>query len=191
MRIFKLTSIVLGLILTMQTFANPTFSNELLTKATNGDSSAQLELADVYIHGYGVEEDEVQAESWAMKSAENGNVNAMYWLGDGYATYAGLVEDTDPIDAEDHYKKAFIWFAKGANLNHSDSMVGLARLYRNGEGVTKNIDQSLDLFQKSAAQGSKEAMREIEFMYQYGIGVEKNLDIAKRWEDKAKSLKEK
>lgn len=185
MKIFGFISIILGLIISMHISANPTFSDELLIKAKNGDSSAQLELADLYIHGYGVEEDEAQAESWAMKSAENGNVNAMYWLGDGYATYAGLVEDTDPIDAEDHYKKAFIWFAKGADLNHSDSMVGLARLYRNGEGVTKNIDQALDLLKKSAAQGSKEAMREIEFMYQYGIGVEKNLDIAKRWEDKA------
>ena len=91
MKFFKLASIALGLIFSMETLANPTFSNELLTKAENGDSSAQLESADVYIHGYGIEEDEAQAESWAIKSAESGNIDAMYWLGDGYATYAGYL----------------------------------------------------------------------------------------------------
>ena len=173
MKNFKLTSITLGLILSMEILANPIFSNDLLTKAKNGDSSAQLELADVYLHGYGIEEDETQAESWAIKSAESGNVNAMYWLGDGYTTYAGLIEDMDSIDAEDHYKKAFTWFSKGSDLNHTDSMVGLAKLYRDGEGVTKDTDKALDLFKKAASLGNKEAMRDIEFMYQYGIGVEK------------------
>lgn len=185
MKILKLTSIVLGLIFSMETLANPTFSNDLLAKAKNGDSSAQLELADVYIHGYGIEEDEAQAESWAIRSAESGNVNAMYWLGDGYATYAGLVEDMDPTDADEHYKKAFVWFSKGSDLNHTDSMVGLATLYRNGEGVTKDTDKALDLFKKAASLGSKEAMRDLEFMYQYGVGVEKDLDTAKFWENKA------
>lgn len=47
----------------------------------------------------------------------------MYWLSDGYVTYIGLVEDTDITDAEEHYKKAFIWFSKGADLNYTDSMV--------------------------------------------------------------------
>ena len=48
MKIFKIIYISLGLILSMETLANPIFSNNLLTKAQNGDSLAQLELADVY-----------------------------------------------------------------------------------------------------------------------------------------------
>lgn len=83
MKIFKIIYIALGLILSMESLANPTFSNDLLTKAKNGDSSAQLELADVYIHGYGIDQDEAEAERWAVKSAENGNVDAMHWLGNG------------------------------------------------------------------------------------------------------------
>lgn len=69
------------------------------------------------------------------------------------ATYAGLVEDMDPIDAEEHYKKAFVWFSKGADLNHADSMVGLAKLYRNGEGAKKDTDKALNLFNKAASLG--------------------------------------
>lgn len=185
MKIFKIIYIALGLILSMETQANPIFSNDLLTKAKNGDLSAQLELADVYIHGYGVDEDEAEAERWAVKSAENGNVDAMYWLGDGYATYADLLGDMDPGDAEEHYKKAFVWFSKGADLDHTASMVGLAKLYRNGEGITKDIDKTLDLLNNAVSLGSKEAMRELEFMYQYGVGVEQNQDKAKFWEDNA------
>ena len=185
MKIFKIIYISLGLILSMETLANPIFSNNLLTKAQNGDSLAQLELADVYVHGYGVDQDEAEAERWAIKSAENGNVNAMYWLGDGYATYAGLVEDTDITDAEEHYKKAFDWFSKGADLNHTDSMVGLATLYRNGEGVKKDTGKALNLFNKAASLGSKEAMNDLEFMYKYGVGVEQDLDKAKFWEGQA------
>lgn len=185
MKIFKIIYISLGLILSMETLANPIFSNNLLTKAQNGDSLAQLELADVYVHGYGVDQDEAEAERWAIKSAENGNVNAMYWLGDGYATYAGLVEDTDITDAEEHYKKAFVWFSKGADLNHTDSMVGLATLYRNGEGVKNDTGKALNLFNKAASLGSKEAMNDLEFMYKYGVGVEQDLDKAKFWEGQA------
>ena len=186
MKFLKLASIAVGVIFSMETLANPIFSNELLTKAENGDSSAQLELADIYMHGYGIEADEVQSETWAIKSAESGNTNAMYWLGDGYATYAGFVTDMDPIDAEEHYKKAFVWFLKGSDLNHTDSIVGLANLYRNGNGITKDTAKALDLFKKAASLGSKEAMMELEFMYRSGKGVEKNLDEAKFWEDKSK-----
>lgn len=58
----------------------------------------------MYIHGYGVDQNEAEAERWALNSAENGNVNAMYQLGEDYATYAVLVEDMDITDTEEHYK---------------------------------------------------------------------------------------
>ena len=169
----------------METLANPTFSNELLSKAKSGDAVTQLELADVYIHGYGIDEDETQAELWATKSAENGNAKAMYWLGDGYATYAGLVEDMDPADADEHYKKAFTWFSKGLDQNHSESMVGLANLYSRGDGINKDSQKALEIRKKAASLGNKEAMRDIAFMYEHGLGVEENKETAKLWQDKA------
>lgn len=64
-------------------------------------------------------------------------------------------------------------------------MVGLSKLYRNGDGITKDTAKQLYLLKKAASVGSKEAMRDLEFMYRYGIGVEQNLDEAKFWEDKS------
>lgn len=48
---FKIIFIILGLTFSMNLLANPTFSDDLLKRATSGDTSAQLELADVYVHG--------------------------------------------------------------------------------------------------------------------------------------------
>ncbi|MGF2348993.1 sel1 repeat family protein, partial [Acinetobacter baumannii] len=48
---FKILFITIGLMFSMSLFANPIFSDDLLKRATNGDTSAQLELADVYIYG--------------------------------------------------------------------------------------------------------------------------------------------
>ncbi|HAV5497954.1 tetratricopeptide repeat protein [Acinetobacter baumannii] len=183
---FKILFITIGLMFSMSLFANPIFSDDLLKRATNGDTSAQLELADVYIYGWGIEENETQAEFWATKSAESGNVKAMQWLGEGYATYAGLVGDMDPADADEHYKKAFKWFSKGTQLNDADCMVGLANLYSSGDGVEQDTYKALELRKKAAALGNKQAMRDIAFMYKYGLGVEKNLEIAKYWSEKGK-----
>lgn len=51
---FKILFITIGLMFSMSLFANPIFSDDLLKRATNGDTSAQLELADVYIYMDGV-----------------------------------------------------------------------------------------------------------------------------------------
>ncbi|MGS5696731.1 tetratricopeptide repeat protein, partial [Acinetobacter baumannii] len=104
----------------METFAEPVFSNDLLAKAENGDTSAQLELAEIYLYGHGVDSDENQAEVWALKSAENGNVAAMFWLADGYVTYARLMEDDDKNDSLEHFQKAFKWFQKASENGHSE-----------------------------------------------------------------------
>lgn len=88
------------------------FSNDLLAKAENGDTSAQLELAEIYLYGHGVDSDENQAEVWALKSAENGNVAAMFWLADGYVTYARLMEDDDKNDSLEHFQKLLSGFRK-------------------------------------------------------------------------------
>ncbi|MDW5358822.1 tetratricopeptide repeat protein, partial [Acinetobacter baumannii] len=146
----------------METFAEPVFSNDLLAKAENGDTSAQLELAEIYLYGHGVDSDENQAEVWALKSAENGNVAAMFWLADGYVTYARLMEDDDKNDSLEHFQKAFKWFQKASENGHSESMVELADLYtRADSGIEVNINKAFELREKAAKLGNKKAMRSL------------------------------
>ncbi len=178
----------LGVFLSMETFAEPVFSNDLLRKAESGDTVAQLELAEIYLYGNGIDSDENQAELWAIKSAENGNVAAMFWLADGYVTYAKLMEEDDKNDSLEHFQKAFKWFQKAAENGHSESMVELAELYtRADSGIEININKALELREKAAKLGSKQAMRSLSIMYRDGIGVPKNPDLAQSWWDNSEN----
>ena len=54
----------------------------LLNRAAMGNSEAQFELAELYMQS-GDDNDNQLAEEWALKSAQLGHVEAMYWLGEG------------------------------------------------------------------------------------------------------------
>ena len=82
----------------MQVFAEQAFSNQLLTQAQNGDTTAQLDLAEAYLYGNGIQRDTEQAEVWGIKSAENGNPKAMFWLAEGYTFYALFNQKNDKKD---------------------------------------------------------------------------------------------
>ena len=178
----------LGVCLSMETFAEPVFSNDLLAKAESGDTSAQLELAEIYLYGHGVDSDENQAEIWAIKSAENGNIAAMFWLADGYVTYAKLMEEDDKNDSLEHFQKAFKWFQKASENGHAESMIELADLYtREDSGIDVNFNKALELREKAAKLGNKQAMRSLSVMYRDGIGIPKNTDLAQSWWDKSEN----
>jgi TPR repeat protein len=54
MKFFKLIAITFGLVFSMEILANPTFSDDLLREAENGDVLAQYNLGWVYDNGEGV-----------------------------------------------------------------------------------------------------------------------------------------
>ncbi len=66
---------------------SPKIPAELVNLATTGNSDAQFELAELYMQSEN-EDDITLAEEWALKAASLGHVEAMYWLGEGYAFYA-------------------------------------------------------------------------------------------------------
>ena len=84
MKSLKIILSSIALIASMQVFAEQAFSNQLLTQAQNGDTTAQLDLAEAYLYGNGIQRDTEQAKVWGIKSAENGNPKAMFWLAEGY-----------------------------------------------------------------------------------------------------------
>ena len=59
----------------------------LTNLALANNAKAQFELAELYMQSEH-EDDIILAEEWALKAAENGHVEAMYWLGEGYTVYA-------------------------------------------------------------------------------------------------------
>ena len=71
-------------------------SPELYNRAMAGNREAQFELAEIYMQSENDDHIEL-AEEWALKAAQLGHVEAMYWLGEGYTAYAKdlLEEDID------------------------------------------------------------------------------------------------
>lgn len=166
------------------------FSSQLLQKAQSGDAEAQLSLAEAYIFGRGVEEDEDAAEHWALQSAAQGNAAAMYFLGDGYSTYAMFAEESDEEEAKAYYAKGVEWLQKAADLNHAEAMGELADLYIDGNGVAQSDEKAFALRAKAATLGYARAMRQLAYMYEVGKGTPVNLEQSAYWIQQSEKFKE-
>ena len=64
------------------------------------------------------DEDIMLAEEWALKAANGGWVEAMYWLGEGYTVYAKEIAEEDPEDSKAHFELAYYWLSK-ANFENT------------------------------------------------------------------------
>ena len=81
-----------------------------------------------------------KAVRWFAKAAKQGNVEAMYWLGECYADLYG-VRNND--------RKAFLWFKRAAKRGHEEAMWNLGLFYQKGIGVKKNLDLAAEWYDKA------------------------------------------
>src|SRR5690606_17171468 len=56
-----------------------------------------------------------------------------------------------------HYIEAHKWFKSAAQAGNASAQYYLGILYHAGYGVTKNLDQARDLYEKAAQQGDQNA----------------------------------
>jgi TPR repeat protein len=97
--------------------------------AEQGDSSAQLELAQKYLSGDGVEKNSEEAAKWFLKAASQGNVEAQVSLGWLYRRGDGVRKS----DSE-----AIKWFQKAAGKGSSSAEQILEELEGSDEIREKN-----------------------------------------------------
>lgn len=156
----------------------------LANRALAGNAEAQFELAELYMQSEH-EDDIILAEEWALKAAENGHIEAMYWLGEGYTVYAKDLAEEDPEESKAHFELGFYWLSK-ANMNkHAAATLELASYYRNGQVIEKDVDQSIQLVTQAAQLGDVQAMRDLSFIYANGLGIEIDEEKADFWSTKA------
>jgi hypothetical protein len=116
----------------------------LYQKASDGDADSQLELGIRYLLGRGVAmEDSVQARNWFLKSADQGNATARFWLGEMYSTGWGIPEDK---------ARAAIWYRKAAEQGLATAQYALGNLYETGTGVPLNHKEAVTWIRKAANQ---------------------------------------
>lgn len=135
---------------------------------------ASYELAQAYTSKYSVDKKSSnslkKALYWYAKAANNGDINAMNYLGNIYLMAEFGVQN---------YFEARRWFGKAAALNDPYALQQLGKIYYHGLGVKKDSVQALKYFEKANSLPSQnfsvtDSNPMLQYMYYSGEGVEKN-----------------
>ncbi len=172
---------------------------EWISKAgAQGLIEAQLDLGEMYNKGGVVAADPAKAAEWYARAAEQG---------DGYAEVLknALLGQTDPdgagrqinadakakadlafshytgSGAEQDFIQAAILFQESALLGNTTAQWMLGLMCLNGEGMKRNMEQSLDWLAIAAQLGHPEAQFYLGLMYDRGYGTARNADNAHHW----------
>ena len=134
---------------------NPFEAVEWLEKAAQANfEMAYIRLIDIYKKGlYNISCDLEKACQYAQRLAELDNPIGHYQY--GYFLYKGL-------GCDQCYEKSMKYFAQGAMKNHGPSMYVLGLGYRNGYGLTVDINKARDLLSKAADKGVQAAIQELQ-----------------------------
>lgn len=147
--------------------------SELRKSAEEGDTSAQYNLAVMYLRGIGVDKDYAEAQRWSKRAAEGGLPEAQFSLGVMYRRGLGV-----PMN----HKEALKWFIKAAEQGYAAAQDNLGVMYRDGKGgLPKDDKEAVKWFGKAAAQGHADSQNNLGRMYFEGRGVPRDHIEALKW----------
>ena len=142
--------------------------------AEQGEREAQCNLGNIYEDG----DEYAEAFHWYKSAADQGSLPGLYNLSKVYAQ--GLVNDEPDLE------KAFEYMKKAAEGGFAWAQEDLARLYMNGEGITKNLEKAVEWFEKAAEQNMANSQYVLGLFYERGIETIKgDFEKAKYWYTKA------
>jgi len=146
---------------------------DLLTQSAELDyGPAQIDLAHLYMKGFGVVQSNRLAAMWFQKAADQGFSIAQYNVANLYHLGIGIEKD----DARARY-----YYRLAANQGVISAQFNLALMYRFGLGGEKNPLQVARWFDEAAKQGHGESQYQLAKMYAGGEGVYKNYNKAQYW----------
>ncbi len=114
---------------------------KFLERAESGDINAARTIGDLYFLGLGISKDEKRAVYWISKAASKGDGSAALDLAVKY--------QLGKIDGSVNLEEAFKWYQVAAHRGSFSGAAGLARAYRDGSGVTANIDAAKEWAQRA------------------------------------------
>jgi hypothetical protein len=176
--------------------------------ARKGYAPAQVNLAVMYINGWGTPQNYGAALHWLLEAAHQKYARAYYNLGILYQQGEGVA--ANPAEAVRYFRLGADAGDSGAETNLGymyDNGLGVAKdmaaavscyrnaagrgnplaqnnladLYLRGEGVPQDDALAFRLFQQAAAQGQTGARIKLAYLYANGRGVRKDLVTADSW----------
>lgn len=174
--------------------------------ADAGDVNAETNLGNMLINGEGVRADPTRGIAMLEAAGNSGSVDALFWLGQLYSdggqvppdlqrgtqyysraaalgsTLAmdrlGTIELTGNMRFAADPQMAAQWFEKAAQLGDAEANTKLGVLYREGDGVTKDLQQAMTFLASGAKLGDPDANEQLGEMYETGDGVTADLPKA-------------
>ncbi|RHZ54981.1 hypothetical protein Glove_421g2 [Diversispora epigaea] len=107
-----------------------------------------------------------------LKSAEEGNGDAQFYLGKCYMQGIGTTKDEE---------NAFQWYLRSAEGGNSYGQQKLGYFYQNGIGTTKDEKKAFQWYLKSAEGGNHMGQNNLGHCYGKGIGTTKDEEKAFKW----------
>ena len=104
--------------------------------------------------------------------AEQGNVDAQFYLGTMYESGQGVIQD---------YKEAVEWYRLAAEQGDKSAQLALGNMYDKGQGVIQDSKEAVKWFRLAAEQGSAFAQGSLGAMYGNGQGVIQDDVMAHMW----------
>ena len=100
------------------------------TAASQGDTDAEVAMAEIYMAGEVAPMNARKAKSWYEKAAAKDDLDGVNGLARLYRYGSGVRKDQE---------KAFEYYQKASLQDHTRSQVGLGMAYRDARGVKKNL----------------------------------------------------
>ncbi len=123
---------------------------QLQNSARNGNTRAQIDLANRYLRGNGVGKNEREAQRYFEMAANKGYSTAQYNLGMMYLSGQGVPRN--PQVAKD-------WFLKAADSRNRSACFQLGKMYEEGRYVGRDIEEAYICYSLAAQGRYKEASK--------------------------------
>eukprot|EP01135_Chromosphaera_perkinsii_P000357 Nk52_evm4s78 gene=Nk52_evmTU4s78 len=176
--------------------------------ADRGDVQAEVLMGQLYYQGgHGLRADPQKAFSYFHAASQNGNAEAMAFLGQMYMMGKGVQQNNltafqyftaaasqgitaahnglgylylHGMGVKRDYEEAVKYFQKAADGKNADGKLNLGNMYYNGLGVAKDFKKAFSLFQEASEQGHSLAVYRLGTMYYSGIGAPRSCELASR-----------
>ena len=153
-------------------------TQDLITQAKQGDTRAQMALANRYRDGTGATRDYAEAMRWAHPLADRGDAGAMDFV--GWMYFQGLGVKQSPEIAAGYFKAAAGKSAAAA--------WNLGLCYFAAQGVDQDVPKALAAWKKAAAMGHGRAASTAAMAYLAGEGVPADAKEARKLAERAADL---
>jgi TPR repeat protein len=104
-------------------------------------SHAQNNLGNLYASGRGVPQDDVKANHWYRRAADQGNAGAQVNLGQSYEFGRGVAAD---------FAEAMKWYRRAADQGSPEGQRRVGLLYAQGHGVSRSEIEAMRWYELAA-----------------------------------------